>query len=179
MKGEAPKALYFIVADKQRRICGYTWRIGWGNTSFYIKSTYKPMSALKISLHGPDPRHKRPGFKIAVDEPAVSGAKNAGGGVYFGSAAVSPQWFSGHRISNDVTHVITFRTTWDLFVSGSPSAPGPGSLRKKATGLIVPAPRPTKLKFRFRTFFWRVISYEDMYARFGSAKNPRTFPGSF
>jgi len=88
---ELPTAMYFIVADRDRRICSYTWRIGWSGTSFYLKPLHAPLSALKVSLHGPAPRPEmRPGFKIGIEEGAAPSAE-AAGGVYAGSVAERPQ----------------------------------------------------------------------------------------
>ena len=133
-------AMYFVIADRQRNMFSYAWRIGWSGTSFYVKARYAPLSAFKISLHGPDPRPgMRPGFKIALDDGAAPGA-TAAGGAYCGSSVLEPQWFSGHKVKDGVTHVITFRTTWDLFIKGAPSAPGPGNIRSRTKGLVIPAP---------------------------------------
>src|ERR1022692_3584669 len=136
--------MYFVVGNRERQIFGYAWRIGWSNTSFYLKARYAPLAAFKISLHGPDPRPSmRPGFKIALDDSAVPGAAEAGG-AYAGSVAVRPQWFSGRKVRSGVTHAVTFRTTWDLFTTGSPSAPGPGNVRSRTVGMVIPAPQPLR-----------------------------------
>jgi len=85
----------------------------------------------------------RPGFKIGIEEGAAPSAE-AAGGVYAGSVAERPQWFTGRKISHDVTHIITFRATWELFTKGAPSAPGPGDLRARTKGLVIPRPTPLK-----------------------------------
>lgn len=134
------QAIYFVVGNKKNNIFGYCWRIGWSGTSFYIKARYAPLAALKISLHGPDPRPGlHPGFKIAMEGGAVPGAL-AAGGVYCGGVALRPSWFSGHERKGGVIHAITFRSTWDLFVKGAASAPGPGDLKSRTEGLVIPSP---------------------------------------
>lgn len=141
----SPSAMYFVVADSERKNRGYTWRIWWGGTSFYIKGRASSLAAFKISLHGVDPARPklRPGFKIAMDEGATAKA-TAAGAVYCGSVVIAPQWFSGRRINDGVTHVLTFRTTWDLFVKNVPPAPNPGELSSGTAGLVIPAPAPFK-----------------------------------
>lgn len=140
-----PSAMYFVVADSQRKNCGHTWRIWWGGTSFYIKGRASSLAAFKISLHGSDPARPqlRPGFKIAMDETAIAKA-TAAGAVHCGSVPIGPQWFSGRRIKDGVIHVLTFRTTWDLFVKNIPPASNPGKLRSGTMGLVIPAPATFK-----------------------------------
>lgn len=137
-------ALYFVVANRERGIFGYTWRIGWSGTSFYIKARFSPLTALKVSLHGPHPRENlKPGFKIGIDGQAAQLAVESGG-AYCGSVTQSAHWFSGSRAKSGVTHALTFRTSWDMFLKGSPSAPNPGNLKASAFGAVLPAPASLK-----------------------------------
>ena len=132
--------MYFVVGSRKNNIFGYAWRIGSSGTSFYIKARYAPMSALKLSLHGPDPRPGlQPGLKIALEEGATPRAI-AAGGVYCGGVVLQPSWFSGHALKAGVVHAITFRSTWDLFVKSASSAPGPGDLKSRTKGLVIPSP---------------------------------------
>jgi hypothetical protein len=142
---KSASAIYFVTADQERGIYGYTWRMWWSGTSFYIKGRASHLAAFKVSLHGPDPARPnlRPGFKIAMDENAVPKAVEAGS-VHCGSVFLKPQWFSGRKVQNGVRHVLTFRSTWDLFCKGCPSAPNPGDLRADAVGLIAEAPKSFK-----------------------------------
>jgi hypothetical protein len=136
-----PPVLYFLVGDRTSGIVGYTWRIGTSGTSFYLKLRYTPLSSVKISLHGPDPRPGLgpPGFKIAIDLQAQRKAA-AAGGVVAGLDSMRPAWFTGRATENGAVHAITFRSTWDLFQPGVPSAPNPGEIKPKTRGLIVPPP---------------------------------------
>lgn len=74
-----PNATYFLVIDRRTSVCSYTWRAGTRSTSFYVSPRFTPLAAFKISLHGPDPRHPRPGFKVAIDQRALTRATEAGG----------------------------------------------------------------------------------------------------
>src|ERR1700743_311428 len=64
----------------------------------------------------------------------------AAGSVYCGGVALRPSWFSGHELKRGVIHAITFRSTWDLFVKGAASVPGPGDLKSRAEGHVIPSP---------------------------------------
>jgi len=131
--------MYFFVGDRQRQICGYTWRIGWSRTSFYIKARYRPLTSLKVSLHGPDERHASPGFKVAIEEDALPTAI-ASGGAIVGFAAHEPRWFSGLPVGSGSVHAVRFRWTSDLFDEGVPSAPNPRDIRPRALGSMIPLP---------------------------------------
>lgn len=143
MSVETPSALYFVVFDYTNRIYGYTWRAGTGGTSFYVKARAEPIGALKISLHGPDPRPglSKPGFKLTVDQSALPKAHAAGGAIV-GDLPDRGAWFTGRSIAAEVRHVMTFRSTSDLFLAGMPSAPNPGRFNEdKERGLIIPSPK--------------------------------------
>lgn len=133
--------MYFVVYDRAKNISGYTWRIMAHRTSFYIMARYAPLSAVKFSLHGPDPRPTvgPPGFKVVIERQALPGAVDAGG-AYMGMPPGQAHRFKGRRINDHATHVLTFRSTWDLFQRDLPSGPPPGNVKNSASGLIVPAP---------------------------------------
>lgn len=140
---ETPSALYFVVYDPVNRIHGYTWRAGTGGTSFYIKCRAEPIGALKISLHGPDTRPglAEPGFKLAVDQSALPKAYAAGGAIV-GDLPDRGSWFAGRSITSEVRHVMTFRSTSDLFLPGMPSAHERGRFNEdRERGLIIPPPK--------------------------------------
>jgi hypothetical protein len=137
-----PSTLYFVVLNRANRIYGYTWRIGTTGTSFYLKARAKPLGAVKISLHGPDPRPDLapPGFKLAIDQSALPGVAAAQGAVT-GLEPGQDVWFPGRAVTSKVTHVITFRYTYDLFMADVPSGPNPGEVDEfKQRGLILAAP---------------------------------------
>jgi hypothetical protein len=97
------------------------------------------LAALKVSLHGPDPRHARPGFKIAIDESAMDATKSAGG-VVGGTPEWLPRWFEGRAVASGVRHVIRFRHTWDLYSTAHPAAPNPGNVKPSAFAALIPVP---------------------------------------
>jgi hypothetical protein len=137
-----PSTLYFVVLNRDNQICSYTWRIGTTGTSFYLKARAKPLGAVKISLHGPDPREglSPPGFKLAIDRSALPGVAAAQGAVT-GLKPGQDVWFPGRAVTSKVTHVITFRYTYDLFTAGVPSGPSRGDFDEvKQRGLILAAP---------------------------------------
>ena len=88
--------MYFVVHDRAKNISGYTWRIMTHGTSFYIMARYAPLSTVKISLHGADPRPTvgPPGFKVVIERQALPGAVDAGG-AYMGMRPGEAHWFKG------------------------------------------------------------------------------------
>ena len=133
-------SIYFCVVHQQRQVCGYTWKIWWDRTSFYLKGQDKWMASLKVSLHGNDPRHGRPGFKIARDVDAEQTARKAGG-VLVTAPGNLPAWFEGRRVAPSVRHAVRFRSDWKMFGLGVPSAPVPKRPKKSTLAAILPAPR--------------------------------------
>jgi hypothetical protein len=142
MPVKTPSALYFVVYNPADQVFGYTWRAGTGGTSFYIKCRAKEIGGLKMSLHGPDPRSdiSKPGFKLAIDPSALPKA-HAAGGVIIGDLPDRGEWFTGRAIGSKARHVMTFRSTSDLFLPGVPSAPNPGRFNEdRERGLRIPCP---------------------------------------
>jgi hypothetical protein len=135
------EVIYFCVGDRETRICSYVWRLWWGRTSFYVKARYEPLAGLKVSLHGPSKEHSKPGFKVGLDEGARRKA-TAAGGLYVATEDWLPQWFEGRSAGQGVMHVLRFRTTWDLFAHGVPSAPPPGDVKASAFAGLIPPPPP-------------------------------------
>lgn len=74
-------AIEFFTLDRASKIAGYAWLIEWSTTSFYIKSTYKPMQLMKVSLHGPDPKHVgKQHFRLDLDHDGPARKAAAAGG---------------------------------------------------------------------------------------------------
>jgi hypothetical protein len=131
-------AIKFVVRDAGNGVCAYPWRIWPGNTSFYLKPLNAELGAHKVSLHGPDERHPRPGFSFAPD---ASDRKNkpvaeAADGLFTGRV-----WFPGREVNRRVRHVVRIRVGWDMFTTGSPSAvlPNMALKRREYGALIEPA----------------------------------------
>jgi hypothetical protein len=138
--------LYFCVGDRQRHAYGYAWRLWWGRTSFYAKARHTPLAGLKISMHGRENRSglawRTPGFKVDLDRDALPKAQ-AAQGVLVPVGMRLPTWFSGAPVpGRRVTHVLRFRTAWDTFGPGMPSAPDPGTVRPGTFAGMAPAPPP-------------------------------------
>jgi hypothetical protein len=127
------------VGSRDTLVCGYEWRIIASGTSFYLRARYDPLAPLKVSLHGPDPRHSTPGYKLALDDLAMPKALTAG----VATAARPgwlPCWFSGIAVDSDTTHVLRLRAGWDLFAPGVPSGPAPAAVKARAVAGLIPPP---------------------------------------
>lgn len=136
-----PKAIKFLVGSRDLGKFSYTWRIGAGGTSFYIKPLPAALQDIKVSLHGPDPaRDLTGGYKIELDESAVPSGEDARAV----TKAVSwPQrrWFGGHPVRPGVDLVVRLRFPWDLFDRHAVSAaPPPRAPRAKEFGGLIPMP---------------------------------------
>jgi hypothetical protein len=137
---EPPDAIAFLVRDARRNVMGYSWRLWWGRTSFYMKPRYAPLAGLKVSMHGPDPRHGLPGFKVDFDRTALPGARVAGGAAVAHSDTL-PAWFPGRPLANGrAVHVARIRHPWVMFHRGVPSAPTPTVPKANAVALVVRPP---------------------------------------
>jgi hypothetical protein len=131
-------AIKFVIRNAQNGVCAYPWRIWPGNTSFYLKPLNAALGTRKVSLHGPDDRHPRPGFSFAPD---ASDGRNkpvaeAAEGLFTGRV-----WFPGREVNRRVRHVVRIRVPWDLFTSGSPSAVLPNmTLKRRELGALIEPP---------------------------------------
>jgi hypothetical protein len=139
-------SIYFCVADRQRQVCGYAWKLWWDRTSFYAKARYIPLAGLKVSMHGqenrPGLRWRKPGFKVDLDRNALPKAE-AAQGVIVPVGMSLPTWFPGAPVPGTrVTHLLRFRTAWDAFGPEVPSAPDPGTVKPGAFAGLAPAPPP-------------------------------------
>jgi hypothetical protein len=64
--GRPNAAICFVCFGKEAGVFSYTYRLWAQGTSFYFKAR-NLTTAIKASVHGPDPRHGQPGFKLALD----------------------------------------------------------------------------------------------------------------
>jgi hypothetical protein len=125
-------AIVFVFVNKETLICGYTWLIEWSTTSFYIKSQFPPLQSMKVSLHGPDPKH--PGkqhlrFDFAGPD-QIAKAVRAGGGWSIDGSDGPPFRFSGRFVNDYAAHIVRFSAEPDMF-TGVPSAPHRRAGRKQ------------------------------------------------
>jgi hypothetical protein len=133
----APKGLYVCVGTRQPVKLGYTWRMWWGQTSFYLKPRSSLVGGLKISLHGPDPRHPSgPGFKIELDGEPPPADK-----VWIDATkGFLPCWFPGEPTRFASHRVVRLRWTSELFAPDMPSGPPTDSVRKGFVGTLAEPP---------------------------------------
>lgn len=140
-------AIVFSVVNKETQICSYTSLIEWSTTSFYIKSQFPPLQSMKVSLHGPDPKH--PGkqhLRFDFTSPdQVSKAAKAGGGWSADLSDGPPFKFSGRQVNDQAAHIVRFSAASDMFTKGVPSAPPPKVKQKATLHARVPAPSPGKV----------------------------------
>ncbi len=134
------RAIKFMVADRDQDRSSYAWRMWSRGSSFYVKPLSAPVAARKFSLHGPDARHSRPGFKLEVD------GLPDGGGVEVATGVFTDRfWFEGEVVNDRVRRVLRLRVTADLLHPRYPSAPRPqGDLKSSEQGLVAPPPRPLR-----------------------------------
>jgi len=117
-----------VVRNKETGVYSYVWRIGWQRTSFYISPVGSGLGALKVSLHGPDERHPRPGFKWKLDLSHYSPEQ----AVSIWDTSIEPKhWFTGVMVSDTVVHAVRIRMGWETLQRFNPSAPLPSTPRKR------------------------------------------------
>jgi hypothetical protein len=134
----APKGIYVCVGTRQPVKLGYTWRMWWGRTSFYLKPRSSLVGGFKISLHGPDRRHPRPGFKIALDGEPPPEDK-----VWMEvTDDFLPRWFPGEPSREAASRVVRLRWTSELFAPDIPSGPPAGSVGTGFVGTLAEPPPP-------------------------------------
>jgi hypothetical protein len=126
----APRSkIVVLVRDPVRHTQSYTWRIWRGGTSFYIKPRWGPVSAAKVSLHGP--RNGAPGlWKIGVDWRDRDRAVASGGAVLYKGDTFRAE-FVGQRVAPGVRWAVRIRNPWTGFHRGVPSGPHPGPVRDR------------------------------------------------
>ncbi|BCO85914.1 MULTISPECIES: hypothetical protein [Mycobacterium avium complex (MAC)] len=132
MSGE--HAIVFVIHDRTSNVAGYTSLIEWSTTSYYVKSTYKPMQSMKVSVHCPDPKHiGKQHFRFDFDHADPARKAVAAGGAWVAKDGLQlPLYFPGRPVNKRTLHIVRFSAEWDMFVKGVPSAPKP-SPKQKAT----------------------------------------------
>lgn len=147
MNGE--NAIVFLIHDRASNVAGYASLIEWSTTSFYIKSTYKPMQLMKISLHGPDPKHVgKQHFRLDFDHADPAGKAAAAGGAWATTDGLQlPVYFTGRPVNKRTVHIVRFSAEWDMFVKGVPTAPMPGTKQKATLHARIEAPSRSKVTY--------------------------------
>lgn len=137
---DGAKAVTFFVHNKKNNIAGFAWRVGAGGTSFYLKPQYIAMSAMKISLHGPDERHPGgPFFRFGVDQSSADQAAAAGGNWW--GRPPKPLYFPGRPIKRGVRLAVRFSVGWTMFTTGTLSAPMPSQSKNSTVHARMDSPR--------------------------------------
>ena len=132
----AERGFYVFVGARNPVQTGYVWRVWARGTSFYLKPRDVTVGDMKISLHGPDPRHAAPGFKLAIDGAPAAESDTA----TVVTPGFLPCWFPGQEIQPGVRRVATIRTTWDMFGPGVPSGPPVADFGSGLTGAVLEPP---------------------------------------
>lgn len=139
-------AIVFSIMDRAARIYGFTWLIEWSTTSFYVKSTYKPMQTTKISLHGPDPNHfDKQHFRLDFEHVGPADKAIAAGGAWSTHALQLPLYFEGKRINKRAVHIVRFSAEASMYAKGIPSAPAPSPKAKATLHAALAAPPSGKV----------------------------------
>jgi hypothetical protein len=139
MDGE--DAIVFCIMNRETGVCGYTWFIEPHRTSFYIKSIYRPLQTMKVSIHGPDPNHVgKQHFRFDFTSPReAQKAINAGGGwAPFGDPM--PWYFTGRPVNKRTVHLARFSAERNMFRRGMQRGPDPESKSKATLNAVVGAP---------------------------------------
>jgi hypothetical protein len=132
-------AIVFCILDRETGVCGFTWFIQPHRTSFYIKSTFKPLQMTKISIHGPDPNHiGKQHFRLDFTRPdEAQKAVNAGGG-WTGEGL--PLYFTGRPVNKRTVHIVRFSAEWNMFRPGMQRGPDPKPKQNATLNAFAAAP---------------------------------------
>lgn len=115
---------------------GHAWRLWSHGTSFYVGVRDQSISALKFSLHGPDPRGLTPHFRLSAFRGSTKAALRIDGGEL-------PMYFPGRQVpgADGVRHVMKFRFTYDAFLPQVERGRGAGKrIGSDARGIAITAP---------------------------------------
>lgn len=138
--GVAPsKGVLVCVGTRSPVKLGYTWKLWWKRTSFYLTPRSAGLGGWKISLHGPDPRHPGgPGFKLAQD-----GSPPPQDQVWMQATdGFLPCWFPGEPVREGAYRVVRLRWTADLFTTEAPPGPSTGNVGNGFEGRLLEPPPP-------------------------------------
>jgi hypothetical protein len=133
-------AIKFLVGSRTTNKYSWSWRLGVGGTSFYIKPIADWAQDIKISLHGPDPaRGKRGGYKIAL-EPRLAEGTRGGKALVERNNWPDWRWYPGREVHPAVDLVLRLRFPWDLFDVSASSADIPPPPKARDDAFLIPAP---------------------------------------
>jgi hypothetical protein len=146
---DGQESIIVCIAKRSKNIYGYASFIEWHRTSFYIKSQYRPLQTMKVSIHGLDRRPQHVGkqhFRLDVErDHLVQAALDAGGGWGADPGQDLPLDFVGREIDGHSRHIVRFSADWTMFVKGVPSAPTPQMQPGVTLHAVAPAPSPPQV----------------------------------
>lgn len=136
--GRGRQSMYLVYGASGKPARSITWKVGSSSDSFYLIPLLENGVRPRISLHAPNfgKGDGRLHFKMQIEN-QDSFEKSLDAGAY-GFVSNLPIRFSGHRILENVTHVVTIRTTFDV-VNRLP-AMRPHKLRHGGAGKAIPLP---------------------------------------
>lgn len=140
---------FFMATNDGTAIDSWHWLIEWTTTSFYVKSMNPAMQAMKVSIHGPDPRH--PGkehFRFDMERSNQDLAARAigAGARWLTDPSDLPRKFTGRYINDHTAHIVRFSVGHDAFMDGAPAAGGSDWPKAKAMKGIVPVPAEGRVR---------------------------------
>ena len=139
-------AIEFLTATNDgTAIDGWHWLIEWTTTSFYIKSKNPAVQAMKVSMHGPDPRPQHRGrehFRFDLERTNQDRAARAvaAGARWLTDTSELPHHFEGREVNDNVKLIVRFSVGHDAYVAGAPAAGGSDWPEQEAMKGIVPLP---------------------------------------
>jgi hypothetical protein len=139
-------AIEFLMATNDgTAIDGWHWLIEWTTTSFYIKSMNPAIQAMKVSMHGPDPRPQHRGrehFRFDLERTNRDRAARAvaAGARWLSDPSELPHYFEGRKVNDNVKLLVRFSVGHDAYVAGAPAAGGSDWPVQDAMKGIVPLP---------------------------------------
>jgi hypothetical protein len=144
--GDEHSAIEFLTATNDgTAIDGWHWLIEWTTTSFYIKSMNPAIQAMKVSMHGPDPRPQHRGkehfrFDLERTNQYCAAREVAAGARWLSDTGGLPHYFEGRKVNDNVKLIVRFSVGYDAYVAGAPAAGGSDSPVQDAMKGIVPWP---------------------------------------
>jgi hypothetical protein len=138
MSGE--HAVLFAVGDRAKGKYGYTYLAEWSTESFYLKSTWAPMQATKVSIHGPSAEHPDTYlYKADLEHDRVLRRAERAGCAWYAEQEL-PIVFPGRRVNDVTEHVLRYAVSSEMFDAEVPSAFAPKTRQKATVSVLIPIP---------------------------------------
>lgn len=142
---EHQKIEFFTARADGVAIDGWHWLIEWTTTSFYIKSMNPAIQAMKVSMHGPDPRPQHLGkehFRFDIERSNQDRATRAvaAGARWLTDSSELPFYFEGREVNEHVKLIVRFSIGRDAYIAGAPPAGGSDWPKENAMKGVAPLP---------------------------------------